>query len=205
MASRTLLSARLMLQHKSPRIISLRPVGALYSRRFVSTAVVKEGLSGDQQPPSLVQEIYKGEFARKLQWLRRVSFTSSVVSLIGIPTVALVGIGGGSVPLVGQVMIVGTALFTSLSSTAFLHLVTKPYCASLTVVSTGTSDEDRLFRATRVNIFGNIEVTEFTLKEATRITGGHPFASVQIKGQYFYIFGGKIDDVPIRRALTNEM
>ena len=165
--------------------------------------------SSSQQSSSSSSEqvLYKGEFARKLTWLRRVSFASSVVSLIGIPTVAFIGIGGGSVPLVGQVMIVGTALFTSLSSTAFLHVVTTPYCESLVELSSGpgTATAEKRMRATRINIYGNLETTDFTLKDATKLTsGGHPFASVKIKDRFFYIFGGKIEDVSLRRLLTNE-
>ena len=64
---------------------------------------------------------------------------------------------------------------------------------------------DPAFRATRVNLFGNLDATDFTMKDAVKVTsGGHPFASVNIKGQNFYIFGGKLDDTLMRRALTNE-
>ena len=156
--------------------------------------------------------IYTGEFGRRLVWLRRVSFGSSMLSMIGIPVVAFAGLGTGSVPFLGQVMIVGTALFTSLSSTAFLHLVTRPYCVSLARLPPpapapgGTAaTADPAFRATRVNLFGNLDATDFTMKDAVKVTsGGHPFASVNIKGQNFYIFGGKLDDTLMKRTLTNE-
>ena len=170
-----------------------------------SLATVEQPSSSSSSLSELV--LYKGEFARKLTWLRRVSFASSVVSLIGIPTVAFIGIGGGSVPLVGQVMIVGTALFTSLSSTAFLHVVTTPYCVSLVELPSGpeTSTSEKTMRATRLNIYGNLETTDFTRKDAIKLTsGGHPFASVRIKDRFFYIFGGKIEDVSLRRLLSNE-
>ena len=163
--------------------------------------------SSTPPPPSEEVAIYRGEFGNRLVWLRRVSFGSSMLSMIGIPVVAFAGLGTGSVPFLGQVMIVGTALFTSLSSTAFLHLVTRPYCVSLVRLPPphGTATTDPVFRATRVNLFGNLDTTEFTMKDAVKISsGGHPFASVNIKSQNFYIFGGKIDDVGMRRALSNE-
>jgi hypothetical protein len=71
--------------------------------------------------------VYEGQFGGKLKWLRRVSFASSLLSVTGIPIIVFSGIGGGSIPLAGQVVIVGTALFTSLSSTAFLHAGTHDY------------------------------------------------------------------------------
>jgi predicted nucleotidyltransferase len=65
--------------------------------------------------------------------------------------------------------------------------------------------DERRFKATRINVFGQIVETEFALKEAQRITSGHPFASVKIRGANFYIFGGRIEEKELRHRLTNEI
>jgi len=107
----------------------------------------------------------------------------------------------------GQVAIGGTALLTSLSSTVFLQAVTHPYVTSMhEIIDESACENDpiavRKFRATRLDIFGRFVSTDFVLSDAQRITGSaHPFASVQIKGQFFYIFGKNIDDVQIRHGL----
>jgi hypothetical protein len=90
--------------------------------------------------------------------------------------------------------------------------VTSPYVIQLSeLCQTGVDKEgadaeaDRTFVATRINVFGLLEDTKFHLKDAVRITsGGHPFASVKVDGKNLYIFGGKIADERLRRALTNE-
>lgn len=165
--------------------------------------------SEDELPPII---IYEGAYCTKLRCLRIVSFGSSVFCTIGLPLgLAFTGMGG-SVPFVGQVLIASTAIFISLSSTAFLQLVTHPYTVMLKEIPQKGNEgktvalNDRVFRATRVGVYGQFRETEFTLKDAARLTtSAHPFASVKIKGSFFYIFGRHFEDVPLRHALTNEL
>jgi hypothetical protein len=92
--------------------------------------------------------------------------------------------------------------------------VTSPYVVQLNELfeieiggkkEDATFDGERTFIATRINVFGFLEDVEFRLKDTVRITsGGHPFASVKVNGKNLYIFGGKIADENLRRALTNE-
>ena len=155
--------------------------------------------------------VYEGAYCTKLRCLRVVSFTSSIFCTVGLPLgLAFTGMAG-SVPFVGQVLIASTAIFISLSSTAFLQLVTHPYTVILKEIPQKLNDgeiidpKNRLFRATRIGVYGQMKETEFTLNDAARITtSAHPFASVKIKGNFFYIFGRHIQDVPLRHALTNE-
>jgi hypothetical protein len=99
-----------------------------------------------------------------------------------------------------------------------IRTVTSPYVVKLTELhhpndqkpEESAKDDningEREFIATRVNMFGLTDDVHFQLKDAVRITsGGHPFASVKVKGQNMYIFGGKVADPTLRRALTNEV
>ena len=174
----------------------------------MATESLREEAETEISKPILV---YEGKYSTKLWFLRVVSFGSSVFCCTGLP----LGIGftgmGGTVPIVGQVLIATTAMLISVSSTTFLQLVTHPYTVALHEIPQKLKEGEipdfnkRLFRATRYNLLGKSIITEFYIKDADRIkTGGHPFASVKIKGSYFYIFGRHIPDVPLRHALTSE-
>ena len=155
--------------------------------------------------------IYEGKYSTKLWFLRVVSFGSSFFCCVGLPLgFSFTGMGG-TVPIIGQVLIASTAMLISISSTTFLQLVTHPYTVALHELPQKLKEgevlefENRQFRATRLNLLGKKITTEFCIKDASRIKTGHPFASVKIKGSYFYIFGRHIPDVPLRHALTSEI
>lgn len=186
-------------------------VQKVWSHSVVSNfSTEKTPEDSDGELPPII--IYEGAYCTKLRCLRVVSFGSSVFCTIGLPLgLAFTGMGG-SVPFVGQVLIASTAIFISVSSTAFLQLVTHPYTVVLKEIPQKGNEgktvalNDRVFRATRVGVYGQYRETEFTLKDAARITtSAHPFASVKIKGSFFYIFGRHFEDVPLRHALTNEL
>ena len=121
-----------------------------------------------------------------------------------------------SISLVGQVAIAGTAALTSLSSTLFLHLITHPYVATLVeiksdgIIPTNVQgmtepNNERKLIVSRVNIFGNLSYSTFYLSEAVKVTSSvHPFASFKLKDNYFYIFGGKLEDSEIRQKLAKD-
>ena len=197
-----------MINHKSMANNSLsQNLSGSSALRYLSTETVTETKDDDRTPII----IYEGAFSSKLRLLRIVSFGSSIFCTVGLP----LGLGftgmGGSVPFVGQVLIASTAILISLSSTAFLQVVTHPYTVVLKEIPQKIKEgevlnnQNRVFRATRINVYGKYVETEFTMKEAERVkTSSHPFASVKIKGMYFYIFGRHIPDIPLRHCLTNE-
>jgi hypothetical protein len=197
-----------MINHKSMANNSLsQNFSGSSALRYLSTETVTETKDDDRTPII----IYEGAFSSKLRLLRIVSFGSSIFCTVGLP----LGLGftgmGGSVPFVGQVLIASTAILISLSSTAFLQVVTHPYTVVLKEIPQKVKEgevlnnQNRVFRATRINVYGKYVETEFTMKEAERVkTSSHPFASVKIKGMYFYIFGRHIPDIPLRHGLTNE-
>jgi hypothetical protein len=177
--------------------------------------------STDQLPIIL----YKGEYAGRLQWLRRVSLLSSIFCATVLPSGIVMGVG--SMSFAGQVSIVSTAILMSLSSTLFLQLITNPYTVALKEIPQLSIQQDKLenklvdkieaeiaekgvfdgrvFRATKINVFGQLIETEFTMKDAVKPTSGkHPFASVRIRGENFYIFGGDLSEIPLRHALSSE-
>jgi hypothetical protein len=194
---------------------------SLINHKSMSNNVVCQKIFGDNAQRYLSTEtkdddrtpiiLYEGAYSSKLRLLRMVSFGSSIFCTVGLPLgLAFTGMAG-SVPFVGQVLIASTAIVISLSSTAFLQVVTHPYTVVLKEIPQKLKEgevldvKNRVFRATRINVYGKYVETEFTLKEAERIkTSSHPFASVKIKGMYFYIFGRHMPDIVLRHGLTNE-
>lgn len=111
--------------------------------------------------------------------------------------------------MMGQVAIGGTALLSSLGSTVFLQTVTHPYVTSLYEIKNDGEPHDdtkpRKFRALRLDLLGRTVATDFVLSDAQLVTSSsHPFASVKIKGQYFYFYGKTMEDKTLRSALSRE-
>jgi len=111
-------------------------------------------------------------------------------------------------PTIGKVLLSGTFMACSLSSTLFLHGITLPYTIKLEEVISPTSEsintyeakdsESRLFEATRLNIFGLERKSTFYLKDVTKINIGHPFASFRANNKWYYINIGSIDDKTLK-------
>jgi hypothetical protein len=123
--------------------------------------------------------------------------------------------------------LIGTVGFSSVTSTAFLHLVASPYVVSLyellplssskaVPTSSGlssldsSSTVDRRFIAVTCDVFGRLKDTPFSMSEAIK-PAVHPFASFLLKKQdgsgkkkNLYIFGRDIRDMEIRARLTKE-
>jgi hypothetical protein len=158
-----------------------------------------------KQEPKL---IYEGPFAGMLKRLRLVSFTSSVLGVVGFPLTYVFGIPNSTISIAGQVVVVGTALLASLSSTAFLQLVTHPYVTQMHEHIPVASDGQRRFRATKLGYYGNAIVTEFALTDIKSVTvGQHPYATCQIGGDkkaYMYVHAKELADAPLRRLMTSD-
>lgn len=150
--------------------------------------------------------VYEGKFSNKLKWLRRISISSTVVSVFGFPIVFQFG-AAASMPLVGQIMIAGTAILTSLSSTIFLQTITSPYVVKLFEVSMGSStSQHRRFQATKITLFGTLTSTEFDLHGVEKVTSSstHPFATFRdADNRYYYVFGDHLKDESLKTILGN--
>jgi hypothetical protein len=163
------------------------------------------GIVGQSKKWNLV---YEGPFTGMLRRLRRISIGTSAMSLIGFPLTFVFGIPNSSVSAAGQVAIVGTVLISSLSSTAFLHLVTNPYVTKLQEEvennSDTTSEADRRFKATKLNLLGNEIENQFYLSEVTKPTSRlAAYTSCCANNENMYIHGKELmKDESLRETLT---
>ncbi len=164
--------------------------------------------------PSSGKLVYEGTFSDKLKRLRRISLASSIFSSVGFPLLISYG-HSTTMPVVGQVALASTIIFTSVTSTVFLQAICYPYVtvledisstnANLDIKSTDTklNLKDRKIRATRLNLMGNKVITEFMLSEVEKISASvHPFASFRVKETNYYVWKGNIADDELRLALT---
>lgn len=182
--------------------LALRAPIKRWSATKTSNPSTKTATPAPISPPLVV---YDGKFKSKLQWLRRVSLSSSVLSILGFPIAFQLG-ATGSIPLVGQLMIAGTAIFTSVSSTIFLQTITSPYVAQLSELQeySHLPGPQRRFLAQRINLLGNLATTEFELKNVERVNSSmHPFATFcdTEKKQYYYIFDQDVKDATLKGKL----
>ena len=188
-----------------------RPLSGLRRRRLTShtcerAATASEGTAAHRQL------IYEGKFASRLKWLRRVSISSTCASVVCFPLAFHFGAAAAtSMPLVGQLMIAGTAIFTSLSSTIFLQTITSPYVAKLYEIrSTGQGGNDasgpRVLEAERINLLGNLVSSTFHLNQAEKVMSSavHPFATFRVREKFFYVGLGAtpLRDVDLQQRLT---
>jgi hypothetical protein len=101
-----------------------------------------------------------------------------------------------------QVAIASTVLFTSISSTTILHLVSQPYVCKLTEISSPSNN--RKFRAYKYNVLGNVNHFDFYLSDVSK-PPAHPFASAQVKNHGgIYIYGENVQDTEVRSAMAKD-
>eukprot|EP01032_Pedospumella_encystans_P015362 gene15362-17576_t len=202
-----------MLRGTSKIILRGCKVGSISSNKNIvclSARALSTSSKGEETTDVL---LYTGLFAKKMKWLRRVSLGSSILST-GFFPIAMT-YQSGILPMAAQIALAGTVLFSSLSSTLLLQVVAHPYvCTLYEVVPNHEKDNvvppaqllagERKFKAMRYSFIGQPVVTEFSLKQADKNVS-NPFSSFQVKPHgFFYIFGGEIEDMEVRRALTKE-
>ncbi len=104
----------------------------------------------------------------------------------------------------GQIAIASSVAFSSLSSTALLQLVSKPYVIALYEEEKTVSD--RKLYAEKVNIFGKVEGYPFLLSDVSK-QPKHPFASfcLQSSGENFYVYGEGVEhDSDLREKICKD-
>lgn len=175
--------------------------------------------------------IYEGPFASLSRRLKRISVTSAIVSIIGIPL--LITFHSGDVPASGQMAVGATAIIAATGSTAALSFCFGPYVNTLTLEEINNSknnnhninnnsdensktnneqNETLLIKATTTNIFGMTKETIFNPK--TDVTqplssksGKHnyrPFCNFLVRDDPFYIHPELLDDEMLRIQLLGE-
>lgn len=107
-------------------------------------------------------------------------------------------------PVVGQVAVVSTVVFSSMTSTAMLQVVAHPYVYALYEGPKAETDKERYLVAEKVDFLGRVRPYGFKLSQVEN--SSHPFASFQVKnnGGNFYVFGNSLDDPELRSKLTKE-
>jgi hypothetical protein len=144
-------------------------------------------------------EVYTGYYAKKLGILRKISISSSALSVVGMPVV--VALNSGNLSLAAKVMIAGVAISASLGSTAVLHGITFPYVVKLE--ATILDDGALRFMATRLNLLGKPRFNEFSLDDIQKIkVSQHPYANFQAKGEYFYVRHQSIDQEELQKQFA---
>ncbi len=110
-----------------------------------------------------------------------------------------------TIPMVGKLAITGTALFTSVSSTILLELITHPYVTKMIEI-TKDGDETRSFQAFRLNILGSERDSVIKLSDIEHITTSiHPYASFRANGKFYYIQSPLIKDQEVKFKMFGKL
>lgn len=180
--------------------------------------------SSSSSPSPTTTLIYEGPFASLSRRLKRISITSAIVSIIGIPL--LITFHSGDVPASGQMAVGATAIIAATGSTAALSFCFGPYVNTLTLEeinnsknntdgNTKTNEQNNdtlLIKATTTNIFGMTKETIFNPKTdvtqpSSSKSGKHnyrPFCNFLVRDDPFYIHPELLDDEMLRIQLLGE-
>mmetsp|Transcript_17520 Transcript_17520/g.22141 ORF Transcript_17520/g.22141 Transcript_17520/m.22141 type:complete len:311 (+) Transcript_17520:43-975(+) len=162
--------------------------------------------------------IYEGPFASLSQRLKRISITTAIVSIIGVPL--LVASHSGDVPASGQFAVGATAIIAATGSTAALSYCFSPYVKTLSYVSTNGDCDDgtgnhtdttkttTLVEATTTNIFAMEKITTFNpdtdVSLPSKAKTYRPFCNFMVRGEPFYIHPNLLHDDILRVKLVGE-
>lgn len=157
--------------------------------------------------------IYKGPFASLSKRLKRISITTAIASIIGIPTAIILQSTGDAavIPAVGQIAVGSTAILAATGSTAALSFVFGPYVNTLEYINKSNHNEDSdddmvMVKVTTCNIFGMDKETIFNPKIDIRQPSSsyRPFCNFLIRNDPFYIHPELLDDEKLRIQLLGE-
>lgn len=99
------------------------------------------------------------------------------------------------------------ALFASVSSTGFLHYITRPYIVTLKELaqeSGSANTTSRILEAERYTITGKVMKTQFSEADMERVTvRTHPFANFRADNNLYYVFEKMCEDQQLLKALAN--
>lgn len=151
-------------------------------------------------------KFYDGFYASKLKMLRRISITSSILSVFGLPIV--ISMSSGDMSVAAKISIASTAVVASVGSTAILQAITHPYITSMSYLKGGKHEGDNAagnykLKAVRMSILGNPRPSEFSLNDMkeVRVTS-HPYANFQIDGKYYYVRPDVIENELLREKIS---
>jgi hypothetical protein len=154
--------------------------------------------------------IYEGPFASLSKRLKRISITTAIASIIGIPSAILLQSTGDAavIPAAGQLAVGSTAILAATGSTAALSFVFGPYVNTLEYIKSDHNEHDDgddnvMVKATTCSIFGMEKVTIFNPKiDISQPSSSYrPFCNFLIRNDPFYIHPELLDDEKLRIQL----
>ncbi|KAL9188695.1 hypothetical protein ACHAXT_007073 [Thalassiosira profunda] len=174
-------------------------------------------LDDPQEDDPLV--VYEGPFASLTLTLKRISLTSAVVAIVGLPALSVFYGADGSIPATGQMAIIATAGITAVGSTALLGYCFSPYVHTLERLSGGVAKADG--NATADAADGNESSVRIVTRDvlarrvetifdpATDVTpppssNTRPFCNFMVKGLPMYVHPELIHDYKLRVQLVGE-
>ena len=165
----------------------------------------------EQKDPSF---LYEGPFAALTLRLKRVSLTSAVIGIVGLPALSFFYGAADSVPASGQIAVIATAGLTAVGSTVLLGYCFSPYVHTLERVAIAdggekdeVDDEQQLIRMVTRDILAREVVTVFNPKTdvtAPPSSNSRPFCNFMVNGLPFYIHPQLIEDDKLRNQLVEE-
>jgi len=151
--------------------------------------------------------LYEGPFAALTLRLKRVSLTSAVIGIVGLPALSFFYGAADSVPATGQVAVLATAGVTAVGSTVLLGYCFSPYVHTLERVTPVEGADNYLLRMITRDIFARKIETIFdptTDVTAPSSSNSRPFCNFMVKGLPFYIHPELINNHDLRVQLVGE-
>ena len=172
--------------------------------------------------------VYEGPFASLTLKLKRISLTSAVIGIVGLPLLSFF-YGAGTVPATGQLAVIATAGVTAVGSTALLGYCFSPYVHTLERLpglASDTSSDDNshdgddatkggvndrqsqnLVRIITRDILARKVETVFDPKTDVSpppSSTSRPFCNFMVKGLPMYVHPELIHDYKLRLQLVGE-
>lgn len=151
--------------------------------------------------------LYEGPFAALTLRLKRVSLTSAVIGIVGLPALSFFYGAADSVPATGQVAVLATAGVTAVGSTVLLGYCFSPYVHTLERVSPDEGPDNYRLRMVTRDILARRVETIFdptTDVTAPSSSNSRPFCNFMVKGLPFYIHPELINNHELRVQLVGE-
>jgi len=163
--------------------------------------------------------VYEGPFAGLSLRLKRISLSSAILSIIGIPAIIINQTINGDVPVLGQFAVGGTAIFAACGSTAMLSFCFTPYVHELhwektvsddestqTTTSNNNNEKKQMKIITRDFFTRRLETVFDPYVDIETDIGGtyRPFCNFKVKGLPFYVHPEMIQSDEVRNLLIDE-
>jgi len=191
------------------------------SRSFSSSIEDSVHKPFDQKPDNSQNDepelLYESPFGGVTLRLKRLSLTSAVIAIFGLPALSI--FHTGSVPAAGQLAVIGTAGATAIGSTILLGYCFSPYIHTMERLPGGSesNEEGAAIDAVKVNENVIRIVTRDILARRVETifdpttdvspppsSNTRPFCNFMVRGLPFYVHPVMIHDYKLRVQLVGE-